>query len=412
MITSDPFELLMAAAPAVPQEDSELRRAARAGMFHEQRERTRPRGPSVRRTLVSGVAALATVAVVLAVIVELLPHTDSAEATAGQLSAVALQQPMLRASDRQWVVVSYDQKATWTRHVTQQGLDALAAQRIEGLKRTAEGTTGEHTYNADGEIDQKNEALDRDRAEQEIKRLRAGVNVDELPATTIVATQKTSVQGYFRGSGLGGGSVGGKQGEITYASPEQARAAKLLEAAGLGGTWASSKPLEGNELALHAAVSPFAKSVTEKLSTDPSELRKQLADAPARSNAIGEPAAGAESELALKAAAVATSPFATPEQRSAAIRLIGSLDGVSVEQNATDDRRRPGVGFTLDTPSGSLTLIFDREDSALLGMSVQIDDAAAFVGSQKSAQLPVFDSATISASFDPVSVSDTRPDER
>jgi hypothetical protein len=409
MITGDPFEMLLAAAPAVPIEDVEERRSARAAMFSGGRSRRRPMVVEIRRAIVTGTAVLATFAVVASVIVEVVTSTDSASAAAEELSQAALSQSMLRPSDHQWITANYVQKNQWTRHLTQERLDGLAEQRAEATEKIANGTSGEHIYKASGELDVANEAAGRARAQQDLKTLRQGVKIEDLPTTTIVASNTLRSFTMLRGSSMGSGGGGGTPSRTTYGSPEQKAADKILEDAMLGGSYTNLAFMLGHNAALQTQMSPFPKSVIEGLSTDPDQLRDQLAKSLERSFGIGHFAVGTPADLAVKASGIAASPFASPEQRSAAIRLIGDLDGMTVDESASDDRGRPGVGFTIEAPSGQLTLVFDRDISQLLGMTAKIDDASAFTDDAQFRAAPTFDSAVISASFDPLTVSDKKP---
>ncbi|MFT4050160.1 MAG: hypothetical protein QM648_10045 [Solirubrobacterales bacterium] len=407
--TTDPILLLreLRAAVAEPTREAELR--ARDAMFA-----SRSGGRS--RTRMVAAFAVCLLALVPAVVV-LSPwtHTQSAQAAVDQLAETAADQPTMKLGPRDWIVSHYTARYSWIQDLTQERLDTLTARALAVAEMP--GNDGHYLRrNSDNKpiSDAEADAINR-KQQRRIDRIRDGVKLDELPATHIEAWNESPYTQVRSTTGIGGG--GGGNNTIHYGSPQQAAAGKILQRAGIGGVNANPTDFGGMEISSLPAQAIGDESSVEGLSTEPDRMRDQLAKSGAIVGLSERPKAGSTLDIFGKTAGVVFSPYASPQQRAAAIRLAASLPGVEIDQHARDSAQREGIGMALAIPGGSMQFVFNEADSRLLGMVVQIDDVKTFVGDsyaigkdhKKIPVLPPYDSATVAVSYDALTISRGAP---
>lgn len=395
--TSDPILLLrdLRGEPRPPGSDTQ--RSARDAMFTKHRT-------THRRSLIAAIACLLLAA---GVVVMLAPwaHTQSAAAAVDELASTAAAQPTVKIGPRDWIVTNYTTVRSWTTDYTQEKLDLFSSNAVA----TSEAANGSgHFLRAGGGSISRAKQRAADRMNQRrIARVRAGVKIEQLPVTHVTARNESTYTSARDARGFGGG--GGGNNTILYDTPEQKAAGKVLQRAGIGGLHADPVDMGGFEIADLPTRAVGDESEVERLSSDPSALRTQLADWKALPEL--DVSAGAPQDLFVKGAGVVLSPYATPARRAATIRMIAALPGVSIDQSASDPKGRAGVGMTLPMRGGTMQLVFDTDDSRLFGVQMKIDDPVEFVGEQYAGAgrdrvdvLPRFDSATIGVSYAPVEV--------
>lgn len=434
MITSDPFEMLLAAAPAVPAEETEMRRAARSAMFTGSR---RQRRRVDRRAFLVATAAGCGL-LIAGVGVHTASSPESASAAAGELSQIAARQPALDLEGQgPWVTASYTVRYQWTQTLTQEGIDRIVANKRKVQRsnsgqymcvsdlpsetmtsetakklRLGKGGPSKGFKPCSSEKLRRIEELNR----QEFERIQS-VPVDSLPTRTVTAVRTSPMHMYMNkaGEGGGGGVKGGN--EIEYGSPDQAKTAKILEDHRIGGRYVDPADMGGFELgvALTDSRGRGEKSV-EGLSATPEGLRKYFAAEEPTSFAAGKLKAGSSEDLFIKSARLTGSPFATPQQRAAALNLIGGLPGVALVPEAKDLKGREGIGFALDITGGNVEVIFDGDNSRLLGLSAEVTDPAEFSknhwagsGETRVKVEPKYDHAKIAVSYESFGVTDVEP---
>jgi hypothetical protein len=401
-VNPDPISRLseLRIAVIVPSSEAEVR--ARDAMFARRRAR---RGPLLAIAAASVVAAVAIVAAVAP-----WGGAETAAAAIDELTETAAAQTPAKIGPHDWIVTKYTTERTWSQNLTQEKLDAMSA-RAAAVMSAA--NSGGHLLRSDNTPASKSVQDLADRAnERHLKRVRAGVKLSELPATHISARNTASYVMARTASGIGGG--GGGNNVITYDSPEQKAAGKILQLAAIGGNRADPEDFGGSEIAqlpLRAVSNEFD---VEKLSTDLTKARSELAKwktPPGIDSAADSPGA-----LFAKASGLVSSPYAMPEQRATVIRLVAALPGVKLEREARDAKGREGVGMEMAIRGGKMQLVFDTQSSQLFGMLVTIEDPAKFVGDSYAGSgksrvkvVPPFDSATIAVSFDPWTISHGKP---
>lgn len=403
-ISNDPILQLreLRSEVAAPRSQAQLR--AREAMFAK---RSRP---PLRPIVAMAVCTLTLVIVVAA----LMPWTrpQSAEAAVDALARTASEQKTFVLGPGDWITTRYTTNRSWTQDLTQEKLDRLSARAV-AVSVAANGSghlmrTGGGTLTAAelAKVDRLNE--------RRLDRLRAGVKLDELPTTQITAWNTSSYASAR--NARGGGSGGGGNNVVEYESPEQKQAAAILQRAGIGGRAADPTDFGGFEIAElpNSAVSDQAD--VEMLATAPEKLRTQLAGWKQSGLPRAEAPKGSPLDIFVKATGVVNSPYATPAQRAAAIRMISALPGTTIARDAADAKGRVGLGISMTIAGGAMQIVFDEDDSRLLGMQVRIDDPEAFVGDSyagsgrdRVAVIPPFDSATIAVSYEPWMVTDGAP---
>lgn len=395
--TTDPILLLRELRSDVPPPTAAAESRARNAMLAPGRAR-RPGLVAV------AAAALAALAAVVVVAVSPWTHTQSAEAAVDQLVKTAAAQPTVKIGPHDWIITKYTVLRSWTQDLTQAKLDAITA----NLLAAANVPETSHVFHADGSPETKKERAATDRANQKrIARIRKGVKISELPTTHIEYTNEAPWVSARSASGGGGG--GGGSNVIHYGSPEQKAAAKILKRAEIGGLASDPGDMGGSEVADLPLRGVSDEADVEKLSPDATTMRRQLAG---WKGPLGlDEKAGSPRDLFIKSAGVVLSPYATPGQRAAAIRLTATLPGVQLAREAQDSKGRKGVGMSLPAPGGTMQLVFDTDSSQLLGVQTKVDDPVKFIGNSyvgfgkdRVRLIPRFDTATIGVSYEPVTV--------
>lgn len=429
----DPIELIAQLRQAEPPPlDSAARDALRQRALGGSRPQRPPRPArhsrrAVRAAIAGALVLALSVAVVFAVASR--PGGNSQEAMAAavvRLADVAEHQRPLGAKLRkQWVVSFADTRTSWTQHLTQARLDQLTANATAIINLRNSGHMGRAVY--DKRLSKRELARQKRLQAQAQARadapVLAGVKIDELPArdVTIVALSRNVAYRNWRGSGGAGGVAPQEMparmhgGRPQYGSPAQARAARILQRAGIGGANANPTMFGGYESALAPTFDAPQPQRVKSLSSDPARLRLQLTELEHRR--VG-PFTDTESPAQMifaAAAAVVSSPYARPAVRAAAIRLIAGLPGVTAA-HASDERGRAGLGLSMAVDGGTRQMVFDQSDSRLLGINQSVTDPAGFLGHSYAGGgrhrvklIAPFDSATIDVSFDPWIVTRGRP---
>lgn len=398
--TADPIQVLRELRGEVAEPSFETQLIAREAMFAA---RTPGRGRLVAAVAICLLAIVGVIAVMSP-----WAHTQSAEAAVDDLAQTAAAQPTLKIGPRDWIITRYTTLRSWTQDLTQEKLDQLSARSAAVME--AANSSG-HYMRANGSPISKSEQAKIDRANQRhADRVRAGVKLSDLPTTHVTAWVEAPYQEAHSASGIGGG--GGGSNDVHYESADQKAAAAILQRAGIGGRNADPTDFGGSEIASLPARAVGNQNDVEGLSKDLGQMRAQLTKWPATGGLGEDIEAGSALDLFAKTSGVVSSPYATPEQRAAAIRLVASLPGVTIDQHAKDAKGRAGIGMSMDIPGGTMELIFDQSDSQLLGMLVKIADPKAFVGKSYAGSgknrvdvIPPFDSATIAVSYQKPTVS-------
>lgn len=389
----DPIAELRGVREHVPAATAEMEARARRAMFAP---------PLPRRRRVTWATAGVFAVLALGIVVSTTPwaQTQSAAAAVDQLAEVAADQPPLMLGKNDWLITKYSTRTSWTQNFTQEKLDALSANAAAVMA----AANGDGHYSRVDDAEQKK--IDGMNARR-LARVRAGVKIEDLPATHIDAWNEAPYESALNSNGVGGG--GGGSNQVHYGSPEQKRASVILQRAGIGGLLANPT----DQGAFEAAALPMSGAAHSKeiagLSDDPVRMRAQLAGWKQRGAVDAEP--GSALDAFAKAAGVVGSPYALPDQRAAAIRMIGSLPGVVVEQSARDAKGREGIGMALPIPGGTMQFVFDESSSRLLGTVIRVDDPTAFQGESYAGSgkdrvnvIPLYDSAEIRVSFEPTEV--------
>jgi hypothetical protein len=419
----DPVEQLKAQRPEAPPVDPVVSASARERMLAG----SGGRGPRVRArrgAVIGGIAVALGCALVLAV--ALRPGNGANDAMAAaveRLANVAEHQRQIEANGRkQWLVSYFQTRSTWTQNLTQARLDELTANQVAMIKLRDAGYMGRVIYSkklSRAEVRRQKRSIAKLQARTDAP-VKAGVKISELPATTIVSSSMLHQAYYFDVLGRGGGAGGGlpnqpEDNRPKYGSPAQARAASILQKAGIGGNRANPSFMMGMMSAVEPASNQPKPAIVKSLSSDPESLRKQLV----RLNLTGtQGVSDGAKPIALfkRAATVVSSPYTPPPVRAAAIRLIADLPGVTASP-ATDERGRPGLGLTKAVPGGTRQLVFDQNDARLLGMNIRITDPVKFEGrsyagggKHRVKVLPLYDAGVIAVSYDPFIVSSRKPE--
>lgn len=405
MSTRDPIELLTQLRPEAPEADPLVRADARDRLADASVRPTR----HGRRRLVAA-AALGAIAVVAIAVIAFSPwaHTQTAEAAVDDLVKTAATQPTVKIGPHDWIVTRYSTLRSWTQNLTQEKLDRMSANTADA----AEAASGSSLHFGRSSVSKAEQAKIDRMNQRRIERIRAGVKISDLPATHITYTNEAPWTSARNAEGLGGG--GGGNNEIRYGSPEEKAAGNILRRAGIGGIHSDPVDLGGFEISELPLRAVGDESDVEKLGDYPERMKAQLTKwkVPPGSDAK----AGTPNDLFVKAAGVVVSPYATPHQRAAAIRLVAGLPGVELARSARDSKGREGVGMTLPIRGGRMQLVFDTDDARLLGMQTEVDDPKAFIGKAWAGSghgrvrlLPMFDSATIGVSYEPIEVRDGPP---
>lgn len=384
--------------------DPQAQARARAAMFAARRR------PPVRQTVAVAAVAVTLLAVVLTA--TLLDNQQSAQAAVGDLARTAAAQEPVLIGRGDWITTRYVTKRSWTQDLTQQKVDRLSARTAATM---AAANASGHYMRANGKPLPAEELakIARVNARRQAT-IRAGLKIDSLPTTHVVAWNTSAYTSTRDANGYGGG--GGGNNSIDYQSPEQAQAGKILQRAGIGGRAADPVDFGGSEIADLPTRAVSDESDVASLSTSAVPMHDQLAAWKQSGGLPGDVKKGSPLDIFVKATGVVGSPSATPAQRAAAIQTIVALPGVSVDTAARDARGRTGLGMSIEIAGGTMQIAFDREDSRLLGMQVKITNPATFSGDSYAGSgkdrvrvIPPFDSATIAVSYDPVKITHGDP---
>lgn len=408
---TDPIQLLQDARPDVPLLDPHARGRLRPDFSAQPPP---PRRRAGRRPIVFAAALAMACAAVLALV--LRPGDSSQDAMAAavaKLANVAENQRRIDANGRnQYVVSLYRSRMSWTQELTQAKLDAYTRNQVESIELREAGGMGRTVFSDKlSRAERIRQQRNAERAQARIDaRVRRGVKLSELPAQTIVATAATRNWAFRNrnGAGAAGGMLSPMEdGRTRYGSAAQARSAKILERAHIGGGFANLTSFGGFEAAASPTFDAAGPAVVKSLSSNPAELLDQLGRLEKDGLAPPGRKPDEDREIFSTIAAVVGSPYAEPAVRAAAIRLAAGMEGV-VAAPATDERGRAGLGLTKPIRGGSKQLIFDQSDSRLLGTEIRVTDPTKYggphwfgAGKGRVRVIPLFDSGTISVSYDP-----------
>src|SRR5206468_8617560 len=107
-----------------------------------------------------------------------------------------------------------------------------------------------------------------------------------------------------------------------------------------------------------------------QLSTDPSTLLQQLRERTQPDGVSPEPYAGwggpIEWGLVRSIRELLEAPDVTPEQKAALFRVAAGIDGMQVDEQATDPIGRPAIELTIDTEHTTQRWWFDPQSEQLL----------------------------------------------
>jgi hypothetical protein len=422
MNDSDPIQLLRQDRPDVPVVDSALRQRNRDALLDAP---VSPKRRITRRRSWVAIGAAAALLLVLVIGILFSPGTSNEDAMAAavsRLANVAEHQRQIDANGSHQYVVSYFRtRVNWTQALSQERLDELTRNQVQLIDLRNSGGMGDRIY-----LSRKLTPAERRKQERDAKRIqdrvdariRAGVKLESLPSSVVVATIAARNVAYRdrHGAGGSGGLRSGRDAGVRYGSAAQSRTAKILQRAQIGGLYANPVMWGGFEEAAGPTFGAPRPEIVKSLSGVPSELLDQLRRLePDGLAPPGRKLDRRHGDVFSSVAAIVGSPYASPKVRAAAIRLAAELPGV-VAAPARDERGHPGLGLTKPIPGGTKRLVFDQSDSRLLGIDVIVDDPDKFGGSHWAGAgksrirvLPAFDRGSISTSYDPWIVTLGRP---
>lgn len=354
---------------------------------------------------------LAGAACAAAVLVFALPGAEvTQQATAADLRnvanvAAAADPPPARLGRGQYVLTRYTYIASSTITLTQDRLDRLSRDQYRRLTRRQMG----HYLRVDPQGTPQSKIDQAERMQRAFEqRVKRGVKLSDLPAKTVTTKQSQPFVSWIneRHIGAGGGRPGG---EATYGSADQRATVKRLDRAGIF----------TNPTVLHVATTFSEANQLEDFTWPSAEIAKLPAEAKAMEAALRRKPVplsrpgdrhriDGDSELFHAAIGLLRSPFATPEQRSAIVLMLGDLDGVTIESDAGDAGGRHGLGLKLATKYGSQQVIFDQSSSQVLGVNFAIDRPVVLAG-EMAPYLEFADSAFFGVVYQPTIIVRGRP---
>lgn len=368
---------------------------------------SRPRR-SARTTRRWAAVALAGAALAAAALVFTLPGADVTQpATAADLRnvanvAAAAEQPPAQLGRGQFVLTRYRFLATTTTTYTQEKLDLLSREAYERVI-----STPGHPVFPKGT---PQSTIDRqERLESAWKRrIKRGVRLEDLPASTVTVSQSQSMAEWIneRHQGAGGGLEGGK---TEYGGAGQRGTVKRLERAGIyvGPSMLFESTVLSEPVRFENYTWPSAELV--KLPTRPDELERRLRAKPLPfPNVRDGRAVASDAELFHASVGLLRSPFASPQLRSAVVLMLGGLDGVQLTKNVADAEGRRGLGLALDSSPVVEEVVFDEQNSAVLGVNFTIEDPSKLTDTS-SVATTVADRGSYQVVFEPTIVVQGEP---
>lgn len=364
------------------------------------------------------VGGVATACLVIALaVVTLSGRTEpAAAAELARLVDVAANQRAIDAKGRnQYVLSRWQSTTTLTLHATQPRLDALTASVVAVIDAQNDAPPTMMRGDVPGRTEAQWRRSERlaARAQKRFEaRARAGVRADQLPAKTVTATStmKMAFWQNDRGLGAGGGLPGGT--DRVYGSADQKESAKMLEDAGI-----FMMDTGGFDVIQRLSTFALPAAAVKSLSDDPATLRDQLIQNPPRGidrQDFVKP--GSALYLFEVGANLLSSPYASPELRSATLDLLSQEPEVSATTTATDGQGRVGLGLTIAIDGGEEQIVLDRASSRVLGVNFQINDGDKFQGEQRfgGSKGPLitakYDTGSIRVSYEPTIVTRGAPE--
>jgi hypothetical protein len=412
MTPRDPITMVREIRADIPEGSAEARALARAGSIGVA-EAAQSRRRSNRRYL--ALIALATVLTCLvAAGLAMLPRGSSGNAEAAalaRLTNVAENQRQLNAKGRNLYVLSrFTTTSTWTLAIKQSRLDELTRNAVAMIDARTAHPSYRRVYPAGHRPSRaqrrRSARLLAQAQKRSDDRVRRGVKASDLGVSKLTISQRLPIVSWQndRGEGAAGGSSGGS---TSYGSPAEKRAAGILGRAQLAGLGANPIDFNGFEYAWQPISFSLRGAQLKALSDDPATLRRQLAQNPSRRiREDDQYQPGSPRAVFIAATTVLSSPYAAPRVRAAALKVAASLPGVEVTIGAHDARGRVGVGLTQEIRGGRQQLVFDQNDSRVLGMNLTVTNPLAFQGrvtvdgARGLRVLPRYDSGSIRISYD------------
>ncbi|HEV7918091.1 MAG TPA: hypothetical protein VGO97_00820 [Solirubrobacterales bacterium] len=328
-----------------------------------------------RPIALAATAALGAVAAVLAIAI---PGDDrdgvAIASNVGSVAAAAAKQPPPRTlGPGQYVYWESTTVTKVTSEYTQSAVDrfrreALSAVRQrKGIVTYLPGSSEADTQRRQRERD----LLIREREQMLLRRF----HIRDLPTSTVAYTVQSKFVNWIDQRHRVSGPDASHLQPFKYATPDQAKSARILAEQGVpmstnGVHGLEDRIVDGKDL------ESFTWNSRElaKLPRTPGKLAAALdrQPLPKLGNRARRPLRN-DRERFHAIVGILRSPFAPPKLRSAAVLVIADLAGVTAQSNAVDARGRAGLGLSIREKSVREQVVIDGDDSRVLGINYVLD---------------------------------------